>query len=175
LRNQFSFDRILMNVHAMMDEVLRIPDAMVGESALPNLDQVSQFFFHGVGVAAFDELQRTLEWDLRWRQEQMKMLGHENKGVELKFSLAAIREESLQEETCHWFGYKQASSLPSDGRYEISSRRRNRACRFQELTSAAEAACRWQRYGTSKLLPFPFLLVPLILGCALPVPARPGF
>jgi hypothetical protein len=123
LHNQFSFDRILMNVRPMMYEVLGISDAMVGESSFPNLNRVSQSFFHGVRVAAFDELKRTLERDSRWRQQQMKMLGHKHKGVQLKLSLPAIRVESLQEEAGHWFGYEQASSLPGDGCYEISPRR----------------------------------------------------
>jgi hypothetical protein len=42
------------------------------------------------------------------------MLGHEHKGVQLKLSLAAIRIQSLQEEACHRFGQKEASSLPRD-------------------------------------------------------------
>jgi len=107
----------------MMYEVLRISDAMVGESSFPNLNRVSQSFFHGVREAAFDELQRTLERDPRWGEQQMKMVGHEHEGVELKLCLAAIRVESLQEEAGHWFGYEQASSLPGDGCYEIGSRR----------------------------------------------------
>jgi len=49
-----------MNVHPMMHEVLRVSDAMVGESSFPDFDRVSQSFFHCVRVAAFDELQREI-------------------------------------------------------------------------------------------------------------------
>jgi hypothetical protein len=75
----------------------------------------------------------------------MEMLGHEDKGVQLKLSLAAIRVESLQEEPRHWFGYEKTSSLPGDRGYEISPRRGNSARRFQKLTSAAEAAFHLRR------------------------------
>jgi len=128
-----------MNVHLMMNEVLCISYAMVREPPFPNLHRASQSFSHGVRVSAFDELQRTFERDLRRSQQQMKMFGHEHKGVKLGLSLAAIRVESLQEEACHWFGYEQASSLPGDRGYEVGPRRRDCAHRFQKLTSAAES------------------------------------
>ena len=128
-----------MNIHSMMYKVLRIPDAMVRESSFPNLNRVSQMLLHGMRVSAFDELQRTFERDLRRSQQQMKVFGHEHKGVKLELSLAAIRVESLQEEARHWFGYEQASSLPGDRGYEVGPRRRDCAHRFQKLTSAAES------------------------------------
>jgi len=93
---------------------LRIPDAMIRKPSFPNLHRVSQTLFHGMRVAALDELQRTFQSDLRRSQQQMEMLGHEHKGVQLKLSLAAIRIQSLQEEACHRFGHKEASSLPRD-------------------------------------------------------------
>ncbi len=112
-----------MNVDLMMFKVLRIPYPMVRKPSFPDLNPVSQSFFHGMRVPTFDELHDTFQRDLRWCQQQMKMLGHEHKGVKLKFSLAAIRVESLQEKACHRFGYEQTSSLPGDRGYEISSRR----------------------------------------------------
>jgi len=112
-----------MNVHPMMLKILRVPYPMIRKSPFPDLNRVSQSFFHGMTVPAFDELHDTFQRDLRWCQQQMKMLGHEHKGVKLKFSLPPIRVESLQEEACHRFGYEQASSMPGDRGYEISSRR----------------------------------------------------
>jgi len=79
-----------MNVHPMMYEVLRISDAMVRKPSFPNLNRVSQSLFHGMRVPAFDELHRTFKRDARRSEQQMKMLGHEHKGVKLKLSLAAI-------------------------------------------------------------------------------------
>ncbi len=55
-----------MDVHPMMYEVFRITDPMVRESSFPNLNRVSQVFFHGMRIAAFDELNCALERDLRW-------------------------------------------------------------------------------------------------------------
>ncbi len=122
-----------------MYEVFRITDAMVRESSFPNFYRASQPFLHGMRVPAFDKLQRTFERDIRWSQQQVEMLGHENKGVQLKLSLAAIRVQSLQEEACHGFGHEQASSLPGDRSYKVSPRRRDGPHRFQKLTSAAKS------------------------------------
>ena len=58
-----------MNVNLMMYEILGIPYAMVREPSFPNLDRVSQSFFHGMREAAFNELHCTLERDLRWCQQ----------------------------------------------------------------------------------------------------------
>jgi hypothetical protein len=84
------------------------------------------------------------------------MLWHEHKRVQLEFSLPPIRVERLQEEPRHGFGDEQASSLPGDRRYEISSRGRYCARQFQKLTSAAEAGRSRIGFGTtgSRALPF---------------------
>jgi len=52
----------------------------------------------------------------------MEMFGHEHKRVELELPLPPIRKEGLQEEPRHWFSYEQASSLPGERGYEVSSR-----------------------------------------------------
>ncbi len=58
-----------MNVHPMMRKVLRIPYPMVRKSPFPNLDRISQSFFYSMRKAAFDELQRAFQRDLRWSQQ----------------------------------------------------------------------------------------------------------
>jgi len=103
-----------MDICTMIFEVLRIPYPMVSKSPLPNLNRVLQLFLHGMRESAFDELHRTFKRDLRRSQQQMKMFGHEDKGVEPKLSLSAIRVESLQKETRNRFICEQISALPGD-------------------------------------------------------------
>jgi len=73
-----------------MHKILRVSDAMVGESSFPNLHRASELVFYRVRVAAFDELHRAFERYSRWSEQQMKMLGHEYEGVQLKLSLPSI-------------------------------------------------------------------------------------
>jgi hypothetical protein len=112
-----------MDVYTMMYEVLCVSDAMVGKSPFPDFHWASQLVFHGVRVAAFDELHRSFQRYPYRSQQQMKMLGHEDKRVKLELSLAAIGVERFEEEAGHWFGYEQAPSLPGGRCYKISARR----------------------------------------------------
>jgi len=58
-----------MNVHTMVDEILRISNAMVGESSFPNFDRTFQILFHGMRVSALDELKCSFERDRLRRQQ----------------------------------------------------------------------------------------------------------
>jgi hypothetical protein len=112
-----------MDVQPMMREVVGIPYAMVRKASFPNLARVPQFLAHGMGEPALNKLQSTFNRDLGWSQQQMKMLRHEHKSMELKLSLAAIRIERLNKQTRNRLGEKQARSLPGNGCYEISTGR----------------------------------------------------
>ena len=70
----------------------------------------------------------------------MHVLGHDNEGMDLKSTFAAVAVHRLQEEFDAIFNDEQAASLPRQKRYEISSRRGEESSRFQERTSAAKAA-----------------------------------
>ena len=54
-----------------------IADTVVGEASLPD----GEFGGETVGVAALDELHRSLEGDVCWGDEEMQMVGHDYVGV----------------------------------------------------------------------------------------------
>ena len=57
-------------------KILRIANAMIGESLLPNFP-AADLDANRVGIAAFDELQGTLQSDVgRRRQQQVHVVGH---------------------------------------------------------------------------------------------------
>ena len=70
----------------------------------------------------------------------MHMFGHEDKGVNLKSTFAAIAVERLKEEADIVLDHEESSSLPSRESYEVGSGRGKEASRLQERTSAAKAA-----------------------------------
>ena len=75
----------------MVLKVFGLADSMIGESALPDRLSVPAFFSGGMGKSALDKLHGTLQSDfLGRRDQQMKMIWHENKGVHLVASLSPI-------------------------------------------------------------------------------------
>jgi len=97
----------------------------------------------------------------------MDVLGHEDEGMELKLSFAAIAVKSVQEEADIVLDNEEPSALPRREGNEVSSGRRDESSRLQEQTSAAKAAIFAQpKPARVELVPFPvvFLVKVLILG-----------
>ncbi len=118
-----------------------IADSVIGESTLPDLPLSAKDRTEGVRVSAFDELNRVLKRDVgRGSQQEMDMLWHEDKGMDLKSALVAIVIKSFEKEACIILDYKQPSLLPRRESYEVSSGRRDESSGLQEQTSAAKAA-----------------------------------
>ena len=53
-----------MNVVLMMNEILRIANPVIRESALPDFAFAPEHFTEGVGVSTFDELNRMFDGDV---------------------------------------------------------------------------------------------------------------
>jgi len=70
----------------------------------------------------------------------MRMLRHEDKGVELESTFAAVAVERLQKKAGVVLDNEQPSTLPCRECREISSGRGDESSRLQEQTSAAKAA-----------------------------------
>ncbi len=79
-----------MDVIAMPGKILRIANTMISEASLPNFPS-SEFKSEGARISPFDELNGSLQAEIfRRRQQQMRMLRHEHKGMKLNFSLSFV-------------------------------------------------------------------------------------
>ena len=98
--------------------VCSVTDAVVGEASLPYGKSGGE----AVGDASFDKLHGSLEGDVGWSNEQVKVVGHDNVGVqqvagavvvdgfEEEFAVAGDLEETAAVVSCcgdevsAWFG-----------------------------------------------------------------------
>ena len=132
--------RIAMNVISMMHEIHAIPNPMIGETALPNLALSSENAAEFVRIGAFDQLDGTFDCHIDGgSQQEMHVLGHNDKGVQFISAFASILIERLQENPGVGFDDEQFAAIPSRKSREISSGRGDEASRFQGRTSAAES------------------------------------
>jgi hypothetical protein len=126
-----------MNVIAMTTKVLRVANAMIRESSLPNFFP-SELHPKRVRVSALDELDCAFQrYIVRRSQQQMHMLWHQHKSVQKKFSPPPIAVQSFQEKPNVRLDHKNPPPLPCQERHKISSRRRHDPSRLQKQTSAA--------------------------------------
>ena len=146
-----------MDVQPVSGEVLSVADAVVGESLLPDF-AAADFETDRSRVATLDELHGAFQGDVRSRcDEQVDVIGHQNKCVELELPLAAIAIESLQQEAGIRFDDKESSALESGECYEISSGRGYQSSRFH-LYSPPAAEAGWHTQPNAVRLevsPFP--------------------
>jgi hypothetical protein len=68
---------IQMDVLNVLLVILKIPDAMVGKPALPDLGVRSEFVLDAIGKPTFDKLSGAFQRD-KGRDEEMKVIGHQN-------------------------------------------------------------------------------------------------
>lgn len=125
-RYQSAHDRVLMNVLAMMREILRVTNAMVRKSTLPDFPVTPNFGPERVRESAFDELNGTLNRHVfRRSKHQMNMFGHDHESVQRELAFPPVPIKGLQKTSRVRFDYKERSSLPGREIYEISSRWRD--------------------------------------------------
>ena len=130
-----------MDVVLMVCEILFIADAMVGESSLPDFPPAAEVRAKSVRISTFHELHGVFQRDVGRRSEQeMNMFRHSDKGIDLEAAFAAVAVDGLQEEANIALYYQEPSTLPGRKRHEICSGWGDESSRFQEGTSAAEAA-----------------------------------
>ena len=102
-----------MNILAMVGIVLRVADAMVCKSALPDLALASEFRAHGVRVSALNELDRAFNgYVVRGSKQHMHVLRHDDECEQLKSPCAAVAVQSLEKQSYVRFHNEQPAPLP---------------------------------------------------------------
>jgi hypothetical protein len=130
-----------MDVVFVVDEVMGVPNSMIGEAALPDFALASKNRAKGVRISALDELHGVFERDVvRGCEQKMNVFGHNDEGVKLISAFAAMAIHSLQEKANIVFDNEESTSLPGRECNEESSGRGDESSRLQEQTSAAKAA-----------------------------------
>jgi hypothetical protein len=81
-----------VNVLASGLEFIAIADAVIYKSALPNWKVRSQ----PMRKTSFDESQNSLDSDVVGSQQEVNMIRHDDKCVQLIVALMAVRLQSLQ-------------------------------------------------------------------------------
>ena len=99
--------------------ILRILNAMIGESRLPNFGVETEVFSRAIRKTSFDELQSFFQRYVGCRRDQqVKVIGHDDEFVEKKAALRSIGLEYLEEETGHPFGLEESATAVGDGGHE---------------------------------------------------------
>lgn len=82
---------------------------LAGETSLPLCPK---------GKSTFDELQRPFQTQ-SWRDQQMKMIGHQHKFMQQVLFLSPIAKQNLHKESCHPVGLKYVLFLKCGSRDEV--------------------------------------------------------
>jgi hypothetical protein len=80
-----------MDVISVIHKILIIANPVICETALPDFSLATEDRPKSMGIAAFDQLNRVLKRNVIRRSEQkMDVFGHDDEGVNLKSSFAAV-------------------------------------------------------------------------------------
>ena len=81
--------------------MLRVVDSRFRETSLPNWRSEAEYFAYSKRKATFDELNCTLNADLRIeRDEHVEVIWHHNESVEEVFAFCAIVIQHINEQAC---------------------------------------------------------------------------
>ena len=101
-----------MNVISMIREVIKVANAMIRESALPDFAFPTEDASECMRIAAFDQLNGMLERDVVCGSEQkMDMLRHHDELVNFKPAFAPVAIKSLQEKADIVLDHEQAATF----------------------------------------------------------------
>ena len=109
-----------MNVAAECAVLFPVSYPPIIEALRPDLACESNFFLCSKGKPAFDELQRPLQAQ-SWREQQVKMIGHQDKFMEEIFLLSAVAKQDVHKQIGHPVGLKQTVFLEGGGSDEVSA------------------------------------------------------
>jgi len=91
-----------MNVALEFRVFSLISDPAIVKAGLPNLAMETQFLLCAVREPTFDKLNCLLQCDrCNWRDQQMKVIGHDHKLVKQIPSLLTVVEEHVEEKLSH--------------------------------------------------------------------------
>jgi hypothetical protein len=148
-----------MNVISMMDEIHFVANPMIGESALPHLALPTNDSAQFMRICAFDQLNGPLDCHVhRGSQQEMHVLGHNNKRMQFVPALAAMPIQNLQKDSNVRFDREQSAALPRPECDEIGSRWRDEPYRFQSKPQRLKAASTSEvKLARVELVPFPVI------------------
>lgn len=146
-----------MHILLMAIEIVRIPDSVIRESSLPHLGAAADQATERMRVPTLNELDGVLDGHIgSGREQEMHMIWHKDKRVQLNSTLATVVVNSFQKQTRIRFNNEEPAPLPRREGHKVRSRRRDRSYRFQrrpqrlkpELLSKSNSA-------RVELVPFP--------------------
>ena len=130
---------------------------MIRKTPLPNGRAELQFIAKAFRRPALDELHGPFERRFfSGRQQEMKMIPHQNERVQLVSSLVAIVQQRLHENFASARGLEDGSPFPRFRGHEIRSRDASMTLRnrhFLKCPSAAKAALLIRLFGTAEAVP----------------------
>jgi hypothetical protein len=121
-----------MNIMQMPNKIIAVPDPVIGKSSLPYFRIAADDAAECMRIRALNQLHRTFYGYVTSRGEQeMNMIGHEDKRMQRIAPLAPLVVKSFQEQSRVGVSHKKSASLPCRERHEIGSGRRKESCGFQ--------------------------------------------
>lgn len=119
---QACFHRVDFDVLPVLLKALLIDDAHVGESALPDLAGISQFFFGAKGKSALDQLHCLFNAHLpRDRHQDVNVIGHDHEVVYANSPGPHGRTQNINEQIGHAFCLEKGFAARRPGGYEERS------------------------------------------------------
>jgi hypothetical protein len=130
--NDFARNRVLMNIMQMPNKIIAVPDPVIGKSSLPYFRIAADDAAECMRIRALNQLHRTFYGYVTGGGEQeMNMIGHEDKRMQRIAALAPVVVNSFQEQSRVRFHNEEPAPLPCREGHKIGSGRRKESCRFQ--------------------------------------------
>ncbi len=107
-----------MNVISHAKELFLAARAPIIKAALPHRLRT----LYPVREAPFDQTYRTLDGDTDWREEQMNVLRHDDKGVEEETAFSPVMLEHLDEQISRRNTLEKTTPIKSRGRNKKGAR-----------------------------------------------------
>src|SRR5262249_8810140 len=89
---------ILMNIVSEFLIFRSIPHPPVKKTCLPNLTSHSEVLSHPERIPAFNQLQRPFQCDARWSNDEMQVIGHQNKLMQQIFPFFSVVVHHVQKQ-----------------------------------------------------------------------------
>ncbi len=122
-----------MHILLVKIKVESIPNSVIGKSSLPYLRVSADQAPECMRISALDQLHGTFDgYFASGSEQEMNMIGHEDKGMQCKAPLAPILVNSFHEQSRVRFNDEESAPLPYRKGHKIGSWRRDESYRLQE-------------------------------------------
>ena len=115
-------DWVLFNISHMQMEVLNIANAVIAESPLPYRELKPESLANFSRRASFDELHSPFESNVTWREQYVKVIGHQHILVQSIGSFIAIMLQRFDKNFAWRRGLEDSPALPGARSHEVCSR-----------------------------------------------------